>query len=162
MSTREEIMKSVRVHNKISYRPLLATPGYQLLNIANNDIGAASAYHEYEQADGRALFTWTPNQLRDSFIAKTRDVFERRVDHAYMLQPGEREATKLFRDFCNYATGVDWANLTEFTQLMDAHSRVSREIVAKLGARNKRIGKLQARRIVLMHRHDLPYRDVTL
>lgn len=163
--TRKDIRRNSRAHRSLSLQAhYTAEPvAYQLLQIATSDIGVASGYWlEWQRNDGNAPFDWTPNDVRDKFTATTRAVFKERVDSAYMLRQEQRRAAEMFRGFCDYAAGVDWNDQTAFEQLSELYDRARKSMLAILAEAKRKSSDLQERRMRLMERKGLPYREVTL
>lgn len=163
--TREEIrrnaidLKRIGMQAQYTARPV----AYQFLEIANNDINAVDGYwFECERNCEDANFDWTPNDVRDKFLANTRSVFTGRVDSAYMLRPEQRQAAEMFRGFCNYAAGLDWNNQQTFEQLQQLYGKTRNTMLAVLAGARQKTSDLQERRMTLMKRRGLPYREATM
>ena len=158
-TTREEIRQYVRNANRLG-QPLATPVGYQLLEIANNDIGAARVYwSDYgEEKQREKPWYFTPNQTKGKFVSTVKAVLERSVNNAYMLPSEQRQAAEIFRTFYNHAAEIDWDNKEAFEQLSQEYDRVSQSMIGVLTTATQRVSNLRTRRFLLMEGRDLPHR----
>lgn len=163
--TKKDIRQSAIINKRLGLQAqYTARPvAYQLLEIANSDIGAAGAYwYEYDRNNGSQPFEWMPNDIRDRFSSKVAAVFEQRVDGAHMLRLEQRQAAEIFRGFYRRAADVEWNERQAFEELDKLYDRAKNSMLAVLKEANRRTYDLQARRMALMGRKGLPYRKAAM
>lgn len=152
---REKLKEAVRRANKGGYS-FTCPVAYQLLEIANNDIGLVNGYWHLDEKE-RADFEWPPNDIRDKFLKTVRTALAERVDHAYMLPPEQRFAAEMFRALCEYAAEANWNQKKEFEIVRRAYSGISILIKSRLRKAEERVSDLRLRRMELMAKNDMPY-----
>lgn len=130
---------------------------HQILEISNNNIGAAKVY--WSDIDyGRPMEGWedeTPNSIRDKFVEKINRVYEKYVEKAVILHPEKRKAMDLFKIFLDHTAVVDWDNQTEFEEVSKEYN-LCHDLVLEVGtAPEKRMQKINQRKYDLQKKLSL-------
>ncbi len=131
---RKTILEIARAANKQGHPMKANNVIQQLLWLANDNIGAASAYWSDMETESYAPHTelgFTPNNIRDRLSKTVADILEQRVERAVILHPDLRRAAYVFKGFVDSVAYANWNDKQEFGAVSESYD-ATRDLVEKI------------------------------